>query len=95
MRQQVKEIDGCAHRPHQIQDKMKDLVPLGPDRPPGRIDRIRSKIPMEIIAADGGEEYKTHQPSGRGSAQQQLTGLPDHQYGAQGNIKAAEDKKVE
>jgi hypothetical protein len=50
---------------------------------------------MEIIAADGGEEDKPHQPSRRGSAQQQLTGLPDHQHGAQGNVKAAENKKVE
>ena len=95
MGQQVKEIDGSAHQPHQVQDKMKDLMPLCPEGPPGWVDRMRRKIPMEIIAADGREEDKPHQSSGRGSAQQQMTGLPDHQYSTQGNVKAAENKKVE
>ena len=50
---------------------------------------------MEIIAADSGEKDKACQSSRRGGPQQQPACLPDHQYGTQGNVKAAEDKKVE
>jgi hypothetical protein len=50
---------------------------------------------MKIIAADGGKEYKTYQSFGGRNAQQQLTRLPYHQYGTQGDIKTAKNEKVE
>jgi hypothetical protein len=50
---------------------------------------------MKIIAADGGEEYKSHKPAQWGRPQQQSARLPDHHDGADGDIKAAENKIVD
>src|SRR6187402_3722403 len=74
---------------------MNDLVPLGPSQVTGRMRRPGSKIPVEIIAADRGEKDKTHQSPRSGSAEQQMTGLPDHQHRATGNVQTAENKKIE
>jgi hypothetical protein len=50
---------------------------------------------VEIIAADGGKEDEPQQMEGRGDAEQQAAGLPDHHYSAYGNIEAAEDDEIE
>ena len=50
---------------------------------------------MKIIAANGGKENKTYQSAGRGDTQQKMAGLPNHYDGTDGNIQAAEDKKVD
>jgi hypothetical protein len=74
---------------------MEYFMPLCPQCPAGRVDGIGGKIPMKIIAADGGKEYKTHQSFGGWTAQQQFTRLPYHKHGAQGNIKTAKNEKIE
>lgn len=60
----------------------------------GRRGGPRREIPMKIIAADGREKYKSQEPARRSRPQQQPARLPDHNYGADGNIKAAENKIV-
>ena len=74
---------------------MKGLMTMGPLYAMRRFRRAGSEIPMKIIAADRREEYKSHEPSGRGSPQKQPGGLPDHDYGAYGDIEAAKDKIID
>ena len=73
---------------------MEYLMPLCPQRPAGWVDGMGREIPMKIIAADGGEEYKAYQSFGGRTTQQQFTRLPDHQYGTQGDIKTAKNEKI-
>jgi hypothetical protein len=94
MGQQGKKIDHRPDTPCQVENEMKDLVPPGPYHPAGWACSNGCKIPMEIVTADGSKKNKSYQATRRGSPQQQMTGLPDHQDSAQGNVKAAEYKKV-
>jgi hypothetical protein len=50
---------------------------------------------VKIIAADRGKKYKSQKPSRRRGAQQQAACLPDHYYGANRYIQAAEYEKVD
>jgi len=73
---------------------MEYFMPLCPKCPAGGIDGVGGKVPMKIIAADGGKEHKAYQSFGGRTTQQQFTRLPDHQYGTQGDIKAAKNEKI-
>jgi len=61
---------------------MHDLMMLGPEGSPGRFLGIGAEVPVEIIAADGGEKDESHQPARRIDAGQEPAGLPDHQDSA-------------
>ena len=63
--------------------------------PMGRRGCFRGQPPMEIVAADSGEEYEPHEPARWGRTQQQPACLPDHQDGADGDIKAAKNKIID
>lgn len=95
MRQQIEEVNGRPYESYQVENEMKDLMLLCPQRATGGGDGIRGEIPMEIIAADSREKNKSGQSSRGGSPQQQLACLPYHQYGAQGDVETAENKKIE
>lgn len=66
-----------------------------PLHPMGRRGRFWGQPPMKIITADSGEEHEPHEPARRGRPQQQPACLPDQQDGADGDIKAAENKIVD
>ena len=57
--------------------------------------RAGCQVPVKIIAADGSEKDKCQQMEGWGDAEQQAAGLPDHYYGAYGNIEAAEYYEID
>jgi hypothetical protein len=50
---------------------------------------------VKIITADGSEEYKPQESARRGRPQKKPTSLPDHYYGTNGDIEAAENKIVD
>jgi len=95
VRQQINEINCCAYQSHQIKNEVKYLMLLCPHDPAGGVDGMGCEIPMEIIAADSGEEDKAYQSFRGWDAEQQPARLPDHQHGTQGNIKTAENEIVE
>ena len=74
---------------------MKHPVTVGPLDAPGWVDGARCQIPVKIIAADGREEYKPEEPARWGGPQEEPTSLPDHYYGTNGDIEAAENKIVD
>ena len=55
----------------------------------------RSKVPVKTITAEGGKENKCKKCIIRWSMQDQLIGLPRHQYRAQSNEQVAENEKTE
>lgn len=55
---------------------------------------IRSKVPMQVIAAECCKEYKAQQPGINTIGLKQLQGLVNHGYCATGNKNTAENKKI-
>ena len=74
---------------------MQGLVAMRPQHAIRRLGRAGCKIPVEIIAADRGEEYESQEPARRVSSQEQPGSLPDHHDRTDGKIKAAENKMID
>jgi hypothetical protein len=92
---QIEEINDGADRADQVKDNMYRLVVVCPLDAAGGAGGARGEIPMKVIAAHGGKEGEPQQMNGRGSTQQQAACLPDTQYGANRNVEAAEDNKID
>ena len=68
---------------------------MGPLDAAGGAGGAGGEVPVKVIAADGGKEYEPQQMDGRGDAQQEAAGLPDHHHSANSNIEAAEDDEID
>src|ERR1700759_3993354 len=68
---------------------------MRPIDPSAGSSRTRCKIPVKIVTADGGKEYKTAKTARWGRPQKQPACLPDHDNGTDGDIQAAENKVID
>src|SRR5580692_6827721 len=92
---EVEEIENGTDRSDQIKGDMQCFMVVGPLDAQGGAGRAGGKVPMKVIAADGGKEDEPQQVDGRGDAEQQSAGLPDHHHSTYSNIEAAEDDEID
>ena len=91
---QLNEKDEGSDYACKIKQQVRIFVVMGPLHPVRRFMRKRRQEPVEIITADAGKKNEPEKIVRIGKSEH-MTCLPGHQYGAKGNINAAEEKKIE